>query len=116
MALEQKPEAVREVMAAIHRAGRDIEQARIVGGEALQEIVKIVRKHIPTHTVDAIVASLNADLRVINYDNLNIDKPGMEQIMGLALEAGILKTDVDLDQFAHDLLLDKSGQMAGEGE
>jgi len=87
-------------MDAIHQAGADIEQARNQGGEALEDIVKIVRKHIPAHTQEAIIASLSPDLRVINYQKLNIDKPGLKQIMDLAVEAGILKEAVDINTFS----------------
>ncbi len=99
-AINTKFEATKEVMDAIHRAGADIEQARNQGGEALEEIVNIVRKHIPAHTREAIIASLNPDLRVINYQQLNVDKLGLKQIMDLAVEGGILKGAVDINTFA----------------
>jgi len=99
-AIANKFAATKEVMHYIHRAGEDIEQARQVGGTALMEIVRIVRKHIPAHTPEAIVASLDPDLRVINYQHLNIDKGGLKQIMDIAVEGGILASPIDIDQFA----------------
>ncbi len=101
-AIESKFKATREVMEFIHKAGADIEKARRQGGEALEEIVKIVRKHIPMHNRLAIVASLDPRLRVINYQNLNIDKPGIKRIMDLAVEGKILKAPVDIDEFADE--------------
>ena len=99
-AIAGKQKAVNEVMAAIHKAGEDIEIAREQGGAALDSIVEIVRKHIPLHTRDAIIASLNPNLRVINYQNLNVDKAGIKLIMDLAVEGGILKEPIDIDAFA----------------
>jgi NitT/TauT family transport system substrate-binding protein len=99
-AIADKFEATKEVMTYIHKAGLDIEQARLKGGEALEAIVKIIRKHIPAHTRKAIVASLDPHLRVINYEHLNVDKAGLKQIMDLAVEGGILQTPVDIEAFA----------------
>ena len=99
-AIKDKQKAVGEVMHAIHKAGQDIERARIEGGQALEDIVTIVRKHIPMHTPAAIRASLDPKLRVINYQNLNIDKPGLKLIMDTAVEGKILKAPVDIDAFA----------------
>lgn len=99
-AIATKFEAVQEVMAYIRRAGEDIESARIEGGKAMEAIVAIVHKHIPAHTRAAIIASLDPQLRVINFQNLNIDKPGLRQIMDLAVEGGILRTSIDIDAFA----------------
>jgi len=99
-AIANKNAAVKEVMAYIHQAGEDIEKARNEGGEALQSIVNIVQKHIPAHTASAIIASLSPELRVINYQNLNVDKAGLKQIMDLAVEGEILTQPVDIDNFA----------------
>ena len=101
-AITGKFEAIREVMSFIRMAGEEIEQAREEGGERLESIVRIVQKHIPAHNRDAIIASLNPELRVINYQNLNIDKAGLRQIMDLAVEAGILKQPVHIDSFADE--------------
>ncbi|MCF6281905.1 MAG: ABC transporter substrate-binding protein [Candidatus Polarisedimenticolaceae bacterium] len=101
-AIANKFDALKEVMFFIQKSGNDIEQARRSGGDALETIVNIVRKHIPAHTRKAIIASLNPDLRVINYQHLNIDKPGLKQIMDLAIEGGILKQPVDIDKFADE--------------
>jgi len=101
-AIKDKFDAVNEVMHYIHKAGADIEQAREQGGEALEDIVKIVRKHIPIHSQQAIIASLSPELRVINYQHLNVDKPGLQQIMDFAIEGGILNEAVDIDTFADE--------------
>lgn len=101
-AIATKFAAVQEVMAYIRRAGEDIEAARIEGGAAMDAIVAIVRKHIPAHTRPAIIASLDPQLRVINYQHLNIDKPGLQQIMDLAVEGGILGAPIDIDAFADE--------------
>ncbi|SFC15913.1 ABC transporter substrate-binding protein [Pseudoalteromonas denitrificans] len=99
-AISEKFEATQEVMNYIKLAGADIEQARTQGGEKLAEIVKIIRKHIPAHTKEAIIASLDPKLRVINYQSLNIDKPGLAQIMNLAVEGNILKQKINIDEFS----------------
>jgi len=99
-AIKNKFNATKEVMSYIHRAGKDIEQARTDGGKALDEIVKIIRKHIPAHTREAIIASLDPDLRVINYEHLNIDKEGLKLIMDLAVEGQILKQRIDINAFS----------------
>ncbi len=101
-AIENKTDAVKEVMHYIHQAGADIEQAREEGGVALEQIVAIVRKHIPAHSQQAIIASLSPELRVINYQHLNVDKPGLQQIMDLAIEAGILKEPINIDTFSDE--------------
>lgn len=99
-AINNKYKAVKEVMAYIQYAGEAIELARKVGGEKLETIVKIIRKHIPAHTRKAIIASLSPKLRVINYENLDVDKAGLKQVMDLAVEGGILKKPVDIDAFS----------------
>jgi len=92
--------ALKEVTAYIQRAGADIETAREVGGEAIQAIVEMLVKHIPDHNQIAIEASLDAQLKVINYQQLNIDKGGLQQIMDYALEAGLLAQGLDINVFA----------------
>jgi len=99
-AIAKKFHATQEVMKFIRQAGEDIEQARTHGGKKLEEIVKIIRKHIPLHSRDAIIASLDPDLRVINYQHLNIDLQGLKLIMDLALEGEILKNEIDIELFA----------------
>ena len=101
-AIAEKFAAVKEVNSYIHRAGRDIERARLVGGAALDAIVDIVRRHIPAHTRKAIIASLDPRLRVINYQRLNIDKPGLRLIMDYAVEGKILREPIDIDAFSDD--------------
>ncbi len=101
-AISNKFEAIKEVAAYIQKSGQDIEHARQEGGETLEKIVKIIRKYIPAHTREAIIASLNPELRVINYQHLDIDKPGLKQIMELAVEGGILKQAIDIDRFADE--------------
>jgi len=97
--IANKTEALKEVIYYIHKAGVDIENARRKGGAAMIEIAKMVRKHIPEHNQEAIIQSLRPDLNVINYYNLNVDKPGMKYIMDLAVEGGILKEAINLDAF-----------------
>ena len=99
-AIKNKNKAIKEVMHAIHRAGEDIEQARLKGGKSLDDIVTLVRKHIPIHTPAAIRASLDPKLRVINYQHLNVDKDGLKLIMDIAVEGKILKAPIDIDSFA----------------
>jgi len=77
-------------MTYIHKAGQDIELARLEGGEALEAIVSIIRKHIPDHSPKAIIVSLDPHLRAFNYQHLNVDKTGLKQIMDLAVEGGII--------------------------
>lgn len=101
-AIATKHSATNEVMYYLQRAGQDIEKARNQGGAALEEIVTIIRKHIPLHTRQAIIASLNPKLKVINYQQLNIDKAGLKQIMDLAVEGKIIKHGVDIDKFANE--------------
>ena len=99
-AIANKFAASKEVMHYIRQAGEDIEQARLKGGQALDDIVLIVRKHIPEHNREAIIASLNPELKVINYQHLNIDKAGLKQIMDLAVEGKIISEAIDIDAFA----------------
>lgn len=101
-AIARKSSAIKEVMSYIQKAGEEIEQARASGGERLESIVRIIRKHIPAHNREAIIASLDPELRVINYQNLNIDKPGLKQIMDLAVEGGILEQSINIDAFADE--------------
>jgi NitT/TauT family transport system substrate-binding protein len=103
--IRNKPEALREVIRTIHKAGADIDEARQVGGPALVAIADMIRKHIPEHNQEAIVQSLRPDLMVINYRHLNVDqnaKDGLKQIMHLAVEAGVLQKAIDVDQFANE--------------
>ncbi len=100
--IKNKAEALKEVVHYIHQAGLDIEQARHAGEAAMAPIVDMIRKHIPEHNADAIVQSLRSDLHVINYRNLNVDKGGLRQIMDLAVEGGILRAPIDIDDFANE--------------
>lgn len=99
-AIKNKFKAIKEVMFYIRKAGDDIESARNKGGDELEAIVNIVRKHIKAHTRKAIIASLSKDLRVINYEHLNIDHAGLEEVMKYAVEGEILKSPIDIDAFA----------------
>jgi len=104
-AINSKQKAVGEVIHFIHRAGLDIERARERGGAAMDEIAAMIRKHIPEHNRDAIFQSLRPDLSVINYRHLNVDdnaKQSLRQIMGLAIEAGILEGKIDIEDFADE--------------
>ncbi|BCD99413.1 ABC transporter substrate-binding protein [Marinagarivorans cellulosilyticus] len=108
-ALATKYLAVQEVMAAIKQAGRDIERARTEGGALLDDLVVKIQRHIPEHTRAAIVASLDPNLRVINYQNLAVDVPGLASIMDAALESGLLAQSVDLQVFADARFLPDAG-------
>ncbi len=101
-AIKNKTKALNEVVYYIQKAGADIENARKNNPKALEEIVNIVRKHIKEHSKEAIIASLNPKLNIINYKNLNIDKLGLKQIMDYAVEAGIIKNKIDIEEFADD--------------
>ncbi|PCJ46318.1 MAG: nitrate ABC transporter substrate-binding protein [Moraxellaceae bacterium] len=98
-AIKNKREAIQEVVYFIHKAGLDIEKAREQGGDAIHQIAMMVRKHIPEHNEQAIIQSLRKDLDVINYKNLNVEKPGMKMIMDLAVEGKILRAPIDIDAF-----------------
>ena len=98
--IESKQEALREVIHYIHKAGLDIEAARVEGGPAIRAIADMIRKHIPEHNEEAIIQSLRPDLMVINYRHLNLDRAGLKQIMDLAVEGGILKAPINIDEFA----------------
>jgi NitT/TauT family transport system substrate-binding protein len=107
--IENKKEALKEVIHYVHKAGLDIEAARMadagtgkLGGPEITAIANMVRKHIPEHNFQAIVQSLRMDLNVINYRNLNIDKAGIRQIMDLAIEGGILKKAINIEKFADE--------------
>ncbi|RDH85316.1 MAG: nitrate ABC transporter substrate-binding protein [endosymbiont of Galathealinum brachiosum] len=99
-AINEKNKAIKEVTRFIQKAGEDIEIARSEGGIKLESIVKIIRKYIPAHSREAIIASLDPELRVINYQHLNVDKAGLKQIMDLALEGGIIMKPVDIESFS----------------
>ncbi|MCP4350442.1 MAG: ABC transporter substrate-binding protein [Desulfobacterales bacterium] len=101
-AIKNKKEALRELIRYIHKAGRDIDSARAEGGKSLEDVAVMVNKYIPAHNKEAIKQSLRAELGVINYSNLNVDKAGLEYIMKLALEGGILKQSVDISAFADE--------------
>ena len=98
--INNKEDALREVIKYIHQAGEDIEIARRKGGAAMKEIAAMVRKHIPQHNEEAIIQSLRPDLNVINYRNLDNDEAGLKQIMDLAVEAGVITEPIDIKQFS----------------
>ncbi len=103
--IRKKREALKEVIYFIHKAGQDIEAARIKGGQELNEIIAMIQKHIPKHTKSSIIESLRPDLMVINYKNLNIDKESKEsfrKIMNLAFEAGFIKKKIDIEALADE--------------
>jgi NitT/TauT family transport system substrate-binding protein len=100
--IEEKKEALKEVIYYLHKAGIDIENAREAGGEKIVEISDMIRKHIPEHSHEAIIESLDPSLRVINYRHLNVDKAGLNQIMELAIEGGMLKGRIDIDAFTSE--------------
>lgn len=98
--IREKHEALKEVIAYIHQAGIDIEEARKEGGQAMVAVSDMIRKHVPEHNEEAIIQSLRPDLNVINYRHLNLDPAGLKQIMDLAVEGGILKKPIDISAFA----------------
>ncbi len=103
--IKNKRDALKEVIYFIHKAGQDIEAARVNGGRELDEIIAMIQKHIPRHTRESILESLRPDLMVINYQNLNIDeesKESLRHIMNLALEAGFIKKEIDIEAFADE--------------
>ncbi|MBF0117844.1 MAG: 4Fe-4S binding protein [Desulfobacterales bacterium] len=100
--IKNKKEALREVISYLHKGGMDIETSRNKGGKDLISISDIIRLHIPEHNEEAIIQTLNPDLNVINYKNLNIDKKGIQLIMDLAVEAKILKKTIDIDNFTDE--------------
>ncbi len=101
-AIASKRKPVHEVIDYIHRAGQDLEKARSKSGPAMEAISKMIRHHIPEHNEEAIAQSLRTDLNVINYRHLNVDKAGLRQIMDLAVEGGIIKEPINIDDFADD--------------
>lgn len=100
--IKNKRKALQEVIYYIHKAGLDIETARKEGGVKMKVITNMIRKHIPEHNELAIIQSLRIDLNVINYLNLNIDKAGLKQIMDLAVEGGILREPINIDDFTDE--------------
>ena len=103
--IKNKYKALKEVIYYIHKAGIDIEKARVHGGKELDKIIKMIRKHIPSHTKEAIVESLRSDIMAINYKHLNVDKNSKEsfkEIMDLAYEAGFIKTKIDIESLADE--------------
>ncbi len=99
-AIRNKQKAIAEVIRYIQQAGSDLDYARDVEGAALDEMAHLIRKHIPAHNHQAILESLNRELDVIRYHDLDIDMDGMRAVMDLALEGGILDAPVDLNRFA----------------
>jgi NitT/TauT family transport system substrate-binding protein len=107
-AIKNKSAALKEVIAYVHRAGKDIQNAMDIGGDSLNDIAELVNgNYIKSHSVDAIKASLSKDLGVINYVNLNNDKPGLQLIMDLAVESGVMKSTIDLNKFSDDSFASK---------
>lgn len=107
-AIKNKSAALKEVIEYVHRAGKDIQNAMNSGGKPLNDIAELVNSnYIKLHSVDAIKASLNKDLGVINYVNLNNDKPGLQLIMDLAVESGVMKSAIDLNKFSDDSFASK---------
>ena len=102
-AIKTKFLALQEVIKSVHQAGVDIQDAMSTGGEPLDQIAKTINGHyVKLHSVKAIKASLNKELGVINYVNLNNDVAGLQMIMNLAVESGVMKAPIDLKQFADE--------------
>ena len=100
--INNKTEALKEVIYFIHKAGQDIEDARLSGKAKLGKIADQIRKHIPEHNKQAIIESLNIHLDVIKFTNLNVDKPGIKTIMDLAVEGKVLKKKINIDSFTDE--------------
>jgi len=104
--IKQKRKALKEVIYYIHKAGRDIENARYNNDKKeLSKIIKMIRKHIPSHTSKAIRESLRTDIMAINYKHLNIttdSKASFKEIMDLAYEAGFIKQKINIEDIADD--------------
>ncbi|MFK5893814.1 MAG: ABC transporter substrate-binding protein [Pseudomonadota bacterium] len=103
--ISNKRAALQEVINYIHQAGQDIELARREGGENMEQIVKMIRKHIPAHNRSAIIESLRVDLNVINYRHMNVDhnaKSSFREIMELAYEAGFIKKKINIEELADE--------------
>jgi len=103
--IKNKEKALKEVIFYIHKAGMDIENARAKGGKEFEKIIKMIQKHIPSHTKKAIMESLRTDIMAINYRHLNIDqnsKNSFKEIMDLAYEAGFIKSKIDIEKLADD--------------
>ncbi|MBF0266488.1 MAG: ABC transporter substrate-binding protein [Gammaproteobacteria bacterium] len=98
-AIKSKRKAIQEVINYIHQAGIDIDHARMEGGKEMEQIISMIRKHIPSHNAEAIKQSLRWDLDVIKYHFLNPEISAMRQIMKLALEGQIIKDSINLDAF-----------------
>ena len=100
-----KRRALQEVVAYIHQAGQDIENARKNGGAELDAIIDMIHRHVPAHSKEAITQTLRLDLNKINYLNLNVDanaKASFKEIMLLAYEAGFIKKMIDIDALADE--------------
>ncbi|MBF0224167.1 MAG: ABC transporter substrate-binding protein [Desulfobacterales bacterium] len=97
--IQNKKEALKEVITYLHQAGMDIEAARTKGGRDMVDLIDTIRLHIPEHNEEAIVQSLRSDVNVINYKNLNVDINGLKFIMKLAIDAGIMKQNIDMEKF-----------------
>lgn len=104
-AIKNKKEALKEVIQSIHKAGLEIEKARKNPEKELPVIIKMIRKHIPEHTPEAITHALDLKTNGINYVNLNVDdnsKESLKQIMDLAVEAEILNDKINIEKFADE--------------
>ncbi|OUS17972.1 hypothetical protein A9Q88_02025 [Gammaproteobacteria bacterium 50_400_T64] len=66
----------------------------------MQTIVDMIVTHIPAHNQTAVEASLDAQLKMFNYQQMNIDERGLQQIKNYAVEAGLLSEGLDINVFA----------------
>lgn len=101
--MDNKREALQEVVDAIHQAARDIEAARRERGEKMGALIEMIQRWMPDHTADTIREVLTSRIDTINYNNLAVTDSaieGVREIMRLAHEAGILRQEADLDQMA----------------
>jgi len=102
-ALREKPEAVKEVLRSIQRAGLVLEEAREEKGTLLHDLAGRLRHYMPEHTEAGIREALDPVHAAISYKRLIVDQNAigsLREIMNLALEAGILDKPVDLEALA----------------
>lgn len=115
-AIASKKRAIQEVMFYIRKAGEDIETARKERGAILDTLVADIQKHIPAHEKEAIVASLDHDLHLINYKNLTIDEEGLLQIVEWAIDGEILEDSIDIKSFSDHSFDSFPDEKGGEHE
>ena len=100
-AIKNKSAALKEVIQYVHQAGVDIQVAVTNRGTELDEIAKIINtKYIKAHSEESIKASLDGEVNAINYVHLNNDEAGLKMIMDLAVESGVMKSPISINDFS----------------